>query len=218
MSDPVLRAVAGLRTTRRFLSRPVSPEDLARIAEAARWTGSARNRQPWRLVPLDDRAALVELSRLGAYAGWIAAAPLALLLALDHGTGGADAEFDGGRLAQSVMLAAGALGLGTCPVTLFPEKNAARATALAGLAPPWRVRTAIAVGHPDPAPPPPGRPAIPRGRMAAGDLVQPGTTSAPGGSGLKAPVSPPSDGGDAGATGAGDPTSASRRARPSSGE
>jgi nitroreductase len=173
--------VAGLRATRRFLPRPVAPEDLARVAEAARWTGSARNRQPWRLVALDDPAQLAELARLGAYAGWIAGAPLALLLALDHGRGGADAELDGGRLLQSVMLAAGALGLGTCPVTLFPEANADRATALAGLAPPWSVRTAIAVGHPDPGPPPPGRSAIPRGRMGARELLvrSPGAGSPP---------------------------------------
>jgi nitroreductase len=177
--------VAGLRATRRFLPRPVAPEDLARIAEAVRWTGSARNRQPWRLVAVDEPALLAELARLGAFAGWIAGAPLALLLALDHERGGADAELDGGRLAQSVMLAAGALGLGTCPVTLFPAANAERATALAGLAPPWRARTAIAVGHPDPSPPPPGRPAIPRGRMSAEELVvrSPGAGSPPPGAG-----------------------------------
>ena len=106
-----------------------------------------------------------ELSRLGAYAQFVRGAPLALLLAVDRESGGADAEFDAGRLAQSVMLAAHGLGLGSCPATIFPAANVAAATTLAGLSPPWGVRTMIAIGHPDPAPPPPGRPAIPRGRM-----------------------------------------------------
>jgi nitroreductase len=143
----------------------VAPADLDRILEAARWTGSARNRQPWRLVVLDDPARLDALSRLGAYAQFLRGAPMALLIAIDRDAGGADAEFDAGRLAQSVMLAAHALGLGSCPATIFPAANIRAATALAGLSAPWGVRTAIAVGHPDPHPPPPGRPAIPRGRM-----------------------------------------------------
>ncbi len=163
----LLDAVASLRATRRFLPRPVAAEDVDRILEAARWTGSARNRQPWRLPVVDDPARLDALSRLGAYAQFVRGAPLALLVAVDREAGGADAEFDAGRLAQSVMLCAHALSLGSCPATVFPEANVAAATALAGLSPPWGVRTLIAIGHPDTAPPPPGRPAIPRGRMPA---------------------------------------------------
>ena len=165
MDDP-LRTLASLRATRRFAPRPVDPADLERIMEVARWTGSARNRQPWRLIAVDDPTRLAELSRLGAYAQHLHGCPLAVLLAIDRQAGGADAEFDAGRLAQNVMLAAHALGLGSCPVTLFPEANVAAATALAGLGPPWSVRTAIALGHPDRGPGPVGRPAIPLGRMS----------------------------------------------------
>jgi nitroreductase len=95
---------------------------------------------------------------------------VALLLAVDTAAGGADAEFDAGRLAQTLMLAAAAVGLGTCPVTFFPDGNVARATAIAGLAPPWRVRTGIAVGHPAPPAPRAGRPAIPTGRRPLSEL------------------------------------------------
>lgn len=165
MHDDLLGAIASLRATRRFAPTPVDAVEVDRILEAARWTGSARNRQPWRVVAVDDPERLEALSRLGAYAQFVRGAPLALLLAIDRERGGADAEFDAGRLAQSIMLAAHALGLGSCPATVFPSENVAAATALAGLAAPWGVRTLVAVGHPDPGPPPPGRPAIPRGRM-----------------------------------------------------
>lgn len=159
-----LETMASLRATRWFAPRPVDEGDLERVLEAARWTGSARNRQPWRFVVAREPALLEALAGLGAYARHLAGAPLAILLAIDRQAGGADAEFDAGRVAQSIMLAAHALGLGSCPATLFPEANAARATALAGLAPPWRVRTAIALGHPAPRPPG-GRLAVPRGRL-----------------------------------------------------
>ncbi|MGE0028004.1 MAG: nitroreductase family protein [Thermoleophilia bacterium] len=167
-----------MRAVRRFTDQPVDARDLDRVLEAGRWTGSARNRQPWRVVVVRDPRARAELARLGAYAGHLAGAPVVLLLALDTAAGGTDGEFDTGRLAQTLMLAAAALGLGTCPVTFFPDANVARATAIAGRAAPWRVRTGIALGHP--APPAPwagreGRPAIPTGRRPLAEFrVDPG--------------------------------------------
>lgn len=157
-----LRLLASLRATRAFTDEPVSDDALAAILEVGRWTGSARNRQPWRVAVVRDRGRRAALGRLGAYAQVLAGAPLVLLLAIDSERGGADAEFDAGRLAQAMMLAAHAHGLGCCPATIFPDDNVRRATAAAGLAPPWRVRTAIAVGHPGVAPR--GRRAIPSGR------------------------------------------------------
>ncbi|MCE2530836.1 MAG: nitroreductase family protein, partial [Acidimicrobiia bacterium] len=41
--DSILR----LRAIRNYADRPVEPEDLRRVLEAARWTGSAKNRQNW---------------------------------------------------------------------------------------------------------------------------------------------------------------------------
>ncbi len=170
MSDDRLAALAALRATRWFAPEDVDDAAVDRVLEVGRWTGSARNRQPWRVAVVRDTARREELSRLGAFALHLASAPVVLLLAVDVETGGADAEFDAGRLAQSLMLAAGALGLGTCPVTFFPDDNVARATALAGLAPPWRVRNGIALGHPAPAPQGTGRRAIPSGRRPLADL------------------------------------------------
>ncbi|QUH01735.1 nitroreductase family protein [Saccharopolyspora erythraea] len=160
MSDP-LRELRSLRATRWFTDADVADEDLRRILDTARWTGSARNRQPWRFHTVRNAATREELSACGAYALHVRTAPVVVLLALDRS--GADAEFDGGRVAQTVMLAAQRLGLGSCPVTFFPADNAGRVTALAGFAPPWEVRTGIALGHP--APTPSGTSAIRTGRL-----------------------------------------------------
>jgi nitroreductase len=165
-----LAGLAALRATRWFTGRPVGDAELDRVLEVGRWTGSARNRQPWRVAVIRDADRRAELSRLGAYALHLASAPVVLLLAIDAEAGGADAEFDAGRLAQSLMLAARALGLGSCPVSFFPEAGAARATAIAGVAPPWRVRTGIALGWPAAPPTRAGRPAIPVGRRPLGEM------------------------------------------------
>jgi nitroreductase len=160
------------RATRRFLAEPVADDDLERILDAGRWAGSARNRQPWRFVVFRDAGLRGELARLGAYAQHLASAPLVIGLAVDEDSG-SDAHFDVGRAAQALMSAAGALGYGTCPATLFPEANVNRAGRLAGAHPPWRMRWAIAVGRAaPPLPPRRGRPAIATGRLPRDAVVR----------------------------------------------
>lgn len=157
--------------TRHFLPDPVPAGDVDAIIEAARWTGSARNRQPWRFAVVTDPALRGSLARLGAYAQHLAGAPLVIGIAVDE-TSGEDAHFDAGRAAQVLMGAAGQLGYGTCPATLFPTTNADEAAALVGLGPPWRMRWALSVGRPAPAPAAAGmRSAVPRGRLPAEVVV-----------------------------------------------
>lgn len=141
------------------------------MIEAARWTGSARNRQPWRFVIARDPALRLALSRLGAYARHLEGAPLVIGLAVDEDSG-ADADFDVGRAAQVLMSAAGELGYGSCPATLFPDANVTEAGRLVGLSAPWRLRWALSVGVPaDEDTGPPGTRAIPSGRLPAEALV-----------------------------------------------
>ncbi|QKW37510.1 nitroreductase family protein [Actinomadura sp. NAK00032] len=155
--------VASLRATRWFTDQPVSASEIMRVLEAARWTGSARNRQPWRFLVVRDRDLLRQLSLLGGYAAHLAVAPVAVALAVDHAAGGEDAEFDAGRAAQSLMLAAHGHGLGSCPASFFPSSNADQAGRLCEVEAPWKVRTAISLGYPAAAPQ--GRSAIPTGRL-----------------------------------------------------
>ncbi|WP_245533432.1 nitroreductase family protein [Actinoalloteichus spitiensis] len=157
------------RATRWFTEEPVAERDIRSICEVARWTGSARNRQPWRLRVATEPDLRRRLSTLGDYALHLANAPAVLAIAVDPELGGRDTPFDEGRLCQSIVLAAHALGLGSCPVTLHPEQNVAAAGRLLGLTARWQVRHVVALGHP--APRPPGVSAIPTGRLAASALL-----------------------------------------------
>nr|WP_246461782.1 nitroreductase family protein [Nocardia transvalensis] len=158
-----------MRSVRYFLPDAVPREEVERIVDAARWTGSARNRQPWRFVAVTDAGVRAELSRLGNFALHLASAPLVLVL-LSQDNGFADTEFDMGRVAQSLCLAAHDRGLGTCLTTFHPDDNVQRAANLLAAPPGWLPRHAVAAGYPDPnrhaAPT-----AIPRGRLPVTDLL-----------------------------------------------
>ena len=120
---------------------------LTQIADIARWTGSARNRQPWRFIAVRDKAHLEKLGALGTYAQHIASAPCALVL-LSADNGFQDTEFDLGKVSQSAILAATALGLGSCLATIYPEDNVAQAAQLLQVETGWLPQHAISIGYP----------------------------------------------------------------------
>jgi nitroreductase len=166
-----------LRAVRRFAPEPVPDDALADVLEVARWTGSARNRQPWELVVVRSGETLGLLSRLGRFAGHLADAPLAVALVLDQSSGSANVLFDEGRLAERIMLAAWAHGVGTCVATLFPDANVRAAGDLLGIPSGYSVRSVIALGYPADAQArflsatPALQAVVPSGRKAAAELV-----------------------------------------------
>ncbi len=136
-------SIISLRVIRQYEDRAVSEADLSALLEAGRQTGSSKNRQNWSFVVVDDRDQLAALSAAGDFTTPIRNAPMAICLVQEP----EGYEFDTGRLAQNFMLAADALGLATCPITLHRDEIAHE---VLGLPDGSRCRYAIAVGYPAP--------------------------------------------------------------------
>ncbi len=130
-----------LRSIRTYRDEPLSEEDLDAILEAARWTGSAKNKQNWKFVVIRDQKQKDRLTSAGEWAVPAQQAPCAIAIVnLANGY-----EFDVGRAAQNIMLAADAIGVVSCPVTLHDGDKAAE---VLGLPESASVRYAIALGYP----------------------------------------------------------------------
>ena len=75
------RIIAKRRSRRAFADRPVEREKIERMIEAARWSPSCANRQPWRFVVVEkgapERPALEEA--LDAGNGWARKAPVLIV-------------------------------------------------------------------------------------------------------------------------------------------
>lgn len=165
-----LRRLLAKPAVRSYRDVPVPAETVEQIVAQARWTGSARNRQPWRFAAVYDSGMRGELSRLGAYAGHLATAPVVLVL-LSPVDGFRDTEFDVGRMAQSITMVAASMSLGCCLASLYPEENSHRAAALVGAEPGWAARHAIALGHAG-RPRVTGRRVLPRGRHDTAEILR----------------------------------------------
>lgn len=116
-----LHALRDKRDTRSYRSDPIGNDVLSRVLNAARMAGSAKNRQPVRLVVVADDDDKAALKSGGDFAAWIDEAPVVVVVAV-RVDAGPRRLFDAGRHCQNMMVAAHAQGLASCPVTVHhPE-------------------------------------------------------------------------------------------------
>src|ERR1041385_8834452 len=102
----------GLRAVRQLRSDPLPESVLHEILEVARWSGSAGNRQPWEFVVIRDRDMRHRLSTIdGANATHLATAAVGIAIVIHPEVPDLDA-YDEGRLAERILLAAAAQGIG----------------------------------------------------------------------------------------------------------
>jgi nitroreductase len=101
----VFQAIVSKRDVRAYADTPIPPDVEARILNAGRLAGSARNKQEWQFVVVSDKGALAQV----VYAQEnVRTAALVIAIAGARG-------FDVGRCAQNMMLAAWNEGVVSCP-------------------------------------------------------------------------------------------------------
>jgi nitroreductase len=143
------RAVVDKRDQRVYLPKPIPDEALRRILQAGRMAGSSKNREPNRFLIVTERDGVRALGALSEWAKWLAHAAAVVVIAQVE-----PHEFDAGRCAQNMMVAAWGEGIGSCPAHL-PEAAVAR---LLGVPSDVHINRVIGFGYVDPA-----RAAAPKG-------------------------------------------------------
>ena len=139
----------GLRAVRTFRPDPVPQDALEDMLNVARWSGSASNVQPWEFLVIRDRDTLRKITEVSPNVRHAATAPLAIVLVMTGDPERVPHEtYDEGRLAERIMLAAAAHGLGSCIGWFRPEHREA-AKRLLGIPEHHLVRTEISIGYPD---------------------------------------------------------------------
>lgn len=139
----ITRFLRDLRQVRQYRPDAVPDEILQDILEVARWSGSAKNVQPWHFIVIRDRETLHKLSEMGNFTAFIRNAPLAVAVVLD-GTNPRTEWFDEGRVEERMMLAAKAHGLGSG--TAWYAEGVVND--LLGVSEPQVVRSVVGFGYP----------------------------------------------------------------------
>jgi len=150
-SNPLqrVRPLIRVRQTRHFTPEPPTASQLEAISEAARWSGSSQNTQPWRFIVLRDRALIERIAEVGmplTRALTTASAAIAIAMPTDPGHRLSYA-FDEGRAAERILIAATFVGL-RAGVCWPPAEVRERIGGMIGIPRDRSVRTIMAIGHP----------------------------------------------------------------------
>jgi len=135
-----------LRAVRQFSDKPLPADALRDIHDVIRWSGSASNRQEFQVLWVEDRAKLRQLSELKGYARHLAGAAAGAVIVTWMRSDVLNA-FDEGRIAERIMLAAHAYGIGSSIGMLSAESRAAAAK-IVEVPADRMVRTTVSLGYP----------------------------------------------------------------------
>jgi nitroreductase len=143
-----VRPLLRVRQIRSFTDEPPTEDQIDAIVDAARWTGSSTNSQPWRFIVIHDLPTLRALGEAGmTQTRPLLSAPAAVAIALPQDQYAITHAYDEGRAAERILIAAGLVGLAGGIAWIRKDVAPVAAEALR-LPEGWSVRTIVAVGHP----------------------------------------------------------------------
>ena len=141
-----LEALKARRSVRRFLPQPVAREALEALVDAARHAPTARNEQPWDFVAVTARANIRAVAELTDHGRFMADAGACIAVFC------ADTKYfveDGCAATENILIAAAALGLGTCWIAGDKKPYAEDIRRLLKIPEGHKLVSLVAVGHPD---------------------------------------------------------------------
>jgi nitroreductase len=164
----VFEAIMNRRSVRRYKPDAVPRELTEKMLDAARWAPSGSNIQPWKFIVIEEKKILDLVRKVSP--GYLGETPLAILVCSDRdkeyrrgGALGRDylSVADCSMAVENMLLAAHALGLGTCVVKSFARTAVKEFLEIPeGIEP----ELLVIVGYPTHVPAPPAR--IPLGETA----------------------------------------------------
>jgi nitroreductase len=104
-----LEAIEKRRSVRNFTGESIPKEDLIKIVNAGRMAASGNNRQPWEFIIVTDKATI---NQLKIAAEWMDKAGAIIAVVMDPSSRWWIE--DGAAAVQNMLVAATALGYGTC--------------------------------------------------------------------------------------------------------
>jgi len=125
--NPKLNHIFSRRSIRKYQDKPVPEELITDLLEAGMAAPSAVARDPWHFIVVKNRETLGKIIEVHPYAKMLRQAPVAFIVCGDinlaHGQLLSYMLQDLSAAVENILIAANALGLGTCWLGIHPREE-----------------------------------------------------------------------------------------------
>jgi nitroreductase len=133
------------RSVREFADKPIAKEALENIVDAARFAPTARNVQPWEFVVVTDKNSLKKIAGITEHGKFIAGCGACILVFSQETKYFLE---DCSAATQNVLLAARALGIGSCWVAGDKKAYVKEFNSILGVPDSFKLVSLIGLGYP----------------------------------------------------------------------
>ena len=134
------------RSVREYQDKPIPKDALEKIVDAARFAPTARNVQPWEFIVIAKPDTLKKIAELAENGRFMAQAKACIAVFCS------DTKYyleDGCAATQNILLAAAALGIGSCWVAGDKKPYCAQISDLLNVPASFKLVSLIALGYPE---------------------------------------------------------------------
>ena len=118
------KIIKGRRSIRSFQDKEIPDNEIEMILEAARWTPSASNRQPWEFIVIKDKEFKKKIATTASYGGFMNQAPVLIAIIGKIHISQKWYIIDTSLVTMNMMLMAWSLGIGTCWIGAMNREQA----------------------------------------------------------------------------------------------
>lgn len=140
-----IEALRRRRSVREYSGRKVDQKLLEQLVDAGRLAATARNEQPWEFVVVTEKEALKKLAGITDHGKFLAGAQAAIAVFCK------DTKYyleDGSAATQNILIAAAALGLGSCWIAGDKKPYSESIKEALGVPAEYRLISLVSLGYP----------------------------------------------------------------------
>lgn len=141
----VLEAFANRKSVRSYLETPVPDEVLSKIVDTARLAPSAGNIQPWHFIMIRKKEKRAKIAKGCKYGKFLSETPVVIVACGDKKASPRWHSIETSISLEHIVIAATALGLGTCWIGMFNEEEIRK---MIGLPERFEIIALMALGYP----------------------------------------------------------------------
>ena len=141
----VFQALRERRSIRKYDSTPLDRETVEKVVDAGRLAATGRGVEPWEFVVVSEEKTRKTLAEVCEYGKFISEAPICIVVFCRETKYYLE---DGSAATQNMLVAACALGLGSCWVAGDKKPYADKVVKLVGAPKSYKLVSLIALGYP----------------------------------------------------------------------